>query len=330
MQSCEDCADAPWIHGPTTEYADDGTGYSSPEIDWVIVGGESGAGARPMHPDWARDLRDQCATYGVPFLFKQWGEWREPADGERYDTTMGRAQRVPAFIVSKTGTVHCFENDQTRDGGRTMLRVGKRAAGRLLDGRTHDEFRRHDEERPILFSGTMVRAILEGRKTQTRRVMKPRRDLTVGCKLACCGLAGEVNTSHYSNSEFGAPGDRLWVRETHEVRRIGTETFDGGRPTRRYAGIAYQADGARSEVDIDLNTFQALDAKESRGWSPSIHMPRWASRITLEITGVRAERLQSIEWDEAIAEGIPDPRRAARASTRSKVPSRSSASSGTA
>lgn len=168
------------------------------------------------------------------------------------------------------------------------------------------------KERPILFSGTMVRAILEGRKTQTRRVMKPRRDLTVGCKLACCELAGEVNTSHYSNSEFGAPGDRLWVRETHEVRRIGTETFDGGRPTRRYAGIAYQADGARSEVDIDLNTFQALDAKESRGWSPSIHMPRWASRITLEITGVRAERLQSIEWDEAIAEGIPDPRRAAR------------------
>ncbi|AIO48665.1 phage Gp37/Gp68 family protein [Burkholderia cepacia] len=141
MQSCEDCpADAPWIHGPTTEYAEDGTGYSSPKIDWVIVGGESGTGARPMHPEWARDLRDQCTAYGVPFLFKQWGEWREPVDGERYDTTMGRAQRVPAFIVSKSGTVHCFENDQTRDGGRTMLRVGKRAAGRLLDGRTHDEF----------------------------------------------------------------------------------------------------------------------------------------------------------------------------------------------
>ncbi|MBJ9731106.1 MULTISPECIES: phage Gp37/Gp68 family protein [Burkholderia] len=109
-------------------------------VDWVIAGGESGPNARPMHPDWALSLRDQCAAYGVPFLFKQWGEWREPAAGERYNTTMGRAQRVPAFIVSKTGTVHCFENDQTRDGGRTMLRVGKRAAGRLLDGRTHDEF----------------------------------------------------------------------------------------------------------------------------------------------------------------------------------------------
>ncbi|KVC45175.1 phage Gp37/Gp68 family protein [Burkholderia diffusa] len=109
-------------------------------VDWVIVGGESGHGARPMHPDWARSLRDQCAAAGVPFLFKQWGEWREPLAGERYDTTMGRAQRVPAFIVSTAGTVHCFENEQTRDGGQTMLRVGKRPAGRHLDGRTHDEF----------------------------------------------------------------------------------------------------------------------------------------------------------------------------------------------
>nr|WP_264840963.1 phage Gp37/Gp68 family protein [Burkholderia cenocepacia] len=82
MQSCEDCpADAPWIHGPTTEYADDGSGYSSPEIDWVIVGGESGAGARPMHPDWARDLRDQCADACVPFFMKQMTKKAEiPAD----------------------------------------------------------------------------------------------------------------------------------------------------------------------------------------------------------------------------------------------------------
>lgn len=153
MQSCVDCpANAPWIHGPTTEYAEDGTGFSSPEIDWVIVGGESGAGARPMRPAWARDLRDQCAAYGVPFLFKQWGQWREPLAGERYDTTMGRAQRVPAFIVSRDGTVHCFENEQTRDGGQTMLRVGKRAAGRLLDGHTHDEFPSTGHGRHILIN----------------------------------------------------------------------------------------------------------------------------------------------------------------------------------
>ncbi len=114
--------------------------YSVPRIDWVICGGESGPGARPMHPDWARSLRDQCAAAGTPFLFKQWGEWREPLAGEPYDTTMGRAQRVPAFIVAKSGTAHCFENDETRNGGKVMIRVGKKAAGRLLDGREHNGF----------------------------------------------------------------------------------------------------------------------------------------------------------------------------------------------
>ena len=73
-------------------------------IDWVIVGGESGPGARPIHPDWARSIRDQCAAAGVPFLFKQWGEW------------------LPG------------QNDLPAE------RVGKKAAGRLLDGRTHDGF----------------------------------------------------------------------------------------------------------------------------------------------------------------------------------------------
>lgn len=109
-------------------------------LHWVIVGGESGPHARPMHPDWARSLRDQCAAAGVPFHFKQWGEWRPPAAGEQYDTTMGQAQRVPAFIVAPEGTVHCFENDRTSRGGAVMLRVGVTAAGRLLDGVLHDAF----------------------------------------------------------------------------------------------------------------------------------------------------------------------------------------------
>ncbi|KVA45299.1 hypothetical protein [Burkholderia cepacia] len=180
-------------------------------------------------------------------------------------------------------------------------------------------------ERPILFSGPMVRAILEGRKTQTRRVAIPKRsfiDFIGGGPKdgpdwndpACWGFE-DPNTGFWwalrGNDEchqlpcpYGAVGDRLWVRETHEVCRIGTETFEGSRQARRYAGIAYQADEGRAEVDIDLNTFQALDAKESRGWSPSIHMPRWASRITLEITGVRAERLQSINESDARDEGV--------------------------
>ncbi|MCA8145414.1 phage Gp37/Gp68 family protein [Burkholderia vietnamiensis] len=123
MQSCADCpADTPWIPGPTTEYAEDGTGFSSPEIDWVIVGGESGHGARPMHPDWARELRDQCAAYGVPLLFKQWGEW---VDHDQPGVDM-------------LGTVHSPLHEWP--DGRHSVRLGKRAAGRLLDGSTHDEF----------------------------------------------------------------------------------------------------------------------------------------------------------------------------------------------
>lgn len=121
-----------WDGGPTRREAH--------TIDWVVVGGESGPKARPMHPSWARSLRDQCAAADVPFLFKQWGEWREPLEGEDYDTTMGRAQRVPAFIVAPSGTVHCFENEQTSDGGCAMLRVGKKLAGRLLDGVQHDGY----------------------------------------------------------------------------------------------------------------------------------------------------------------------------------------------
>ncbi|KWE25682.1 phage Gp37/Gp68 family protein [Burkholderia territorii] len=86
-------------------------------LDWVIVGGESGRGARPMHADWARSLRDQCAAAGVPFLFKQWGEWSAP--GVSFPD--GRPDRA--------------EEDEF-----ARFKVGKRAAGRLLDGRTHDEF----------------------------------------------------------------------------------------------------------------------------------------------------------------------------------------------
>ena len=111
-----------------------------PQIDWVICGGESGPQSRPMHPDWVRSLRDQCAAAGVPFHFKQWGEWRVPVAGETFNTSMGRDQRVPAFIVAPAGTVHCFENEATRHGGRAMVRVGTKAAGRLLDGIEHNGF----------------------------------------------------------------------------------------------------------------------------------------------------------------------------------------------
>ena len=99
-------------------------------IDWVIVGGESGPNARPMHPDWARSLRDQCQAAGVPFLFKQWGEW-EPIDSwHPWD-------HRPQWGLRLDGQEVPF--DQWHDDAARLKRTGKKAAGRLLDGRTWDE-----------------------------------------------------------------------------------------------------------------------------------------------------------------------------------------------
>lgn len=110
---------------------DHAPGWTSyPPVDWVIVGGESGPGARPMHPDWARSLRDQCQAAGVPFMFKQWGEWcpRGP-ESMGYPSVDG----VPRFRMTDAG--HNGQ-DLAADGGNDvwMNRVGKKAAGRLLDG----------------------------------------------------------------------------------------------------------------------------------------------------------------------------------------------------
>jgi len=93
-----------------------------PGLDWVIVGGESGPGARPMHPKWARSARDQCAAAGVPFFFKQWGEWVASAD-------------------ARVGACDAYFWPAADDGTfptEVSFLVGKKRAGRLLDGRTHD------------------------------------------------------------------------------------------------------------------------------------------------------------------------------------------------
>lgn len=112
---------------------------STARVDWVVAGGESGPGSRPMHPDWARSLRDQCAAAGVPFLFKQHGDWVDPgqidcagwddaAMGERGLTVWpdGRQQAGPAGTCT--------------DGSALMWRVGKHRAGRVLDGRVWDGY----------------------------------------------------------------------------------------------------------------------------------------------------------------------------------------------
>lgn len=108
-----------------------------PRIDWVIVGGESGPGARPMHPDWARSLRDQCETAGVPFLFKQWGEHDLSYDRDRDDPDYRRCDvvaRQPGRWINLAGG-HGFNGERVHYAHK----VGKKNAGRLLDGRTWDE-----------------------------------------------------------------------------------------------------------------------------------------------------------------------------------------------
>jgi protein gp37 len=100
-------------------------------LHWVIVGGESGPGARPMHPDWARSLRDQCQAAGVPFLFKQWGEWLPAKDGRSITGKTLVLEGAAPFTDHPKW--HGFAN------GQQVARVGKKAAGRQLDGRTWDE-----------------------------------------------------------------------------------------------------------------------------------------------------------------------------------------------
>lgn len=99
-------------------------------IDWVIVGGESGPGARPMNPHWVLDLRDRCAVAGVAFMLKQWGEWRPCEDDE---------EDVPDAFVDATGRIVDPQSSSV-SAGWPMRRVGKHRAGRLLSGVLHDEY----------------------------------------------------------------------------------------------------------------------------------------------------------------------------------------------
>lgn len=116
-----------------------GTFRDSPHIDWLIAGGESGHHARPMHPDWVRSLRDQCQAAGVPFLFKQWGEWMQvPFDD---DNQAQRSQWEHTHLLTMqrwlniTGG-HGFHGDNVV----RINKVGKAAAGRMLDGKLWDQY----------------------------------------------------------------------------------------------------------------------------------------------------------------------------------------------
>ncbi|HCM1930527.1 TPA: hypothetical protein N3A15_002186 [Salmonella enterica subsp. salamae serovar 51:c:-] len=180
------------------------------------------------------------------------------------------------------------------------------------------------KERGMIFNGEMVRAILDGRKTQTRRVMKPQPDPCPAPRGGHWWPSNVFKTMLHVEEEmqnskggwgglvgdacpFGDVGDRIWVRETFSC--IGNED---GHPvdansnlcSREDAQRIYRASAIQKPGNYGLWT--SPDGFDFEGaWTPSIHMPRWASRITLEITDVRVERVQDISQRDAIAEGGP-------------------------
>lgn len=165
------------------------------------------------------------------------------------------------------------------------------------------------KERPILFSGAMVRALLDGSKTQTRRIVKPQPVANHRGKFAFDSFTDdEAIESYWQNyplwgpvrSPFGKAGDRLWVRETW------SSDFANNYPHER---VWYAADNDRRHEIHVSDGVRGIYSPESHEhvpfrWRPSIHMPRWASRITLEVTGVRVERLHDVTDAAALAEGV--------------------------
>ncbi|CAN7301203.1 phage Gp37/Gp68 family protein [Phyllobacterium sp. LjRoot231] len=98
------------------------------KLDWIIVGGESGPHARPLHPDWVRMIRDQCKEANVPFLFKQWGEWKPLAANDGH------------WPIDGSTCIRLTAGGERIESGWPFQRIGKKAAGRHLDGMTHDAF----------------------------------------------------------------------------------------------------------------------------------------------------------------------------------------------
>ena len=205
------------------------------------------------------------------------------------------------------------------------------------------------KERPILFSAQMVRAILEGRKTQTRRIVKPQPDLAV-LKESARDLEFEfrimpvLSPSHHTPAEwgfvqkydkadcvpifgykcpYGQPGDRLWVRETWKPgawRDDGRVAVDyRATPEETNTPWVYPTNFDDLWQKWTDEVMQAGSVPDENGfhhwcpgkspmkWRPSIFMPRWASRITLEITGIWVEQLQKISRGDAMGEGCPFP-----------------------
>ena len=154
------------------------------------------------------------------------------------------------------------------------------------------------KSRPILFSGPMVRALLDGSKTQTRRILKGSTEFKGSYNPDY--LHVHKNAPGWSDiCPYGKPGDQLWVRETWGAR---FSHADFGGVALHWNDLRGPLKKYRTHQNLALYAMSA-NGQYCGGWIPSIHMPRWASRITLEITGVRVERLQDISEADAMAEG---------------------------
>ncbi|CAI2141213.1 ASCH domain-containing protein [Serratia marcescens] len=164
------------------------------------------------------------------------------------------------------------------------------------------------KERPVIFNSEMVRAILNGRKTQTRRALNWKRQPYTEMAERDDGSLwpwaedGERGGDIWFSCPFGEVGDRLWVREAYQGPLFNFDQMEAyledTSKFERPEFCEYRADGGKTPEYYDA------DDNLRYGWKPSIHMPRWASRITLEITAVRVERLQGISEEDAKAEGV--------------------------
>lgn len=174
------------------------------------------------------------------------------------------------------------------------------------------------KERPILFSGAMVQAILDGRKTQTRRPVTPQPPATAlkpwcivhssdHSRTGTWGWTGsmEAEPPRYVldgvRCPFGVAGEQLWVREAHAIFSAYGQNRADDQRWGPWSGLPTQLSPGRTEIAYFR---QGFDRSDPGTWRPSIHMPRWASRIQLETELIRVQRLHDITDEEAIAEGI--------------------------
>lgn len=172
-------------------------------------------------------------------------------------------------------------------------------------------------ERPVIFSGDMVRAILDGRKTMTRRVIKKAMWPFVEEVLRVNGHWTFEVMDGTIISPYGYPGDRLWVRETHVFESYEDEpkSSPDRRPIFYYKGDGtewdepywlyphYRATDPAPDLYYEDGDGMEMDDPQCK-WRPSIFMPRWASRITLEIVNIQVERVQEISRDDSFREGV--------------------------